>query len=296
MFISKLKHIIDKHDIYGIHRLNGLKVVYVYILLATVNAIYNLPHPYFYFFYIPLTAIAADVTTTVIKEKYTFYVFTILGTCFAVLLFNMFKPYPLYFYLSLFVTSMLLYYCVLNKEKKLLPFIPIILSLASYSLVYTSISQNIKMMILNISITCLAMLVIIGGSLLFPLSYYYRAWLRAFLLNCKDILNILQKISSGEKLEFSIRQEHLRSMVTFAEMLPKRFPTFTVLKINLLLQELYFNCIYRVGSDSQELVILQKNIKLLINAIENEEPCTLLYSNEPTLNKITQAWNRLCYI
>lgn len=296
MFISKLKHIIDKHDIYGIHRLNGLKVVYVYILLAIVNMIYNIPHPYFYFFYLPLTAIIADITTTTIRKKYIFYILTVLGTCIAIIIFNFFKSYPLYFYLAVFITSVLLYYFVLNKQNNLLPFVPILLSLASYSLLYPSINQNIRMMLFNVAITFLAMLIIISGSLLFPLSYYYRAWLRAFHLNCKDILALLQKIAEENEIEFSIRQEHLRSMVTFAQMLPNKFPTFTILKINLLLQELYFNCVYRITVDATNIINLQKNMQILINAIEKEESCTTTGCSEPTFNKITRAWNRLCHI
>lgn len=296
MYISKLKHIIDKHDIYGIHRINGLKVVYVYILLAIVNALFTIPNPYFFFFYLPLTAYAADITTNSIHDKYIFYINTIIGTCIAITLFNMFKPYPLFFYLSVFVTSVLLYFYALNKQRNILPFIPIILSLASYSMLYPEISQNLKMLLANIWLTILAMLIVLGGNLLFPLSYYYRAWLRAFLLNCRDILNIVNRLAEGEKVEFSIRREHLRSMLMFAKMLPLNFPSFTVLRINLLLQDLYFECIYKLTNNSVNLANLQKNIRQLIIAIENEKPCTLVTADEPTLNKIASAWNRLCYV
>ena len=281
---------------YGIHRINGLKVVYVYILLAIVNSVFNIPNPYFFFFYLPLTAYAADITTNSIRDKYIFYIHTILGTCIAITLFNMFKPYPLFFYISVFVTSVLLYFYALNKQRMILPFIPIILSLASYSMLYPEISQNIRMLLANIWLTILAMLIVLGGNLLFPLSYYYRAWLRAFLLNCRDILNILNRLAEGEKVEFSIRRDHLRSMLTFSKMLPFNFPSFTVLKINLLLQDLYFDCIYKLNINSVNLESLQRNIRQLIIAIENEQPCTLVTSDEATLNQIVNSWNRLCYV
>ncbi|WP_240610456.1 hypothetical protein [Legionella qingyii] len=60
MFISKLIRIIEDYDPYGNHRVNGVKVTYVLLILFAVNFIFSIPNPYFYYFYIPITAMAAE--------------------------------------------------------------------------------------------------------------------------------------------------------------------------------------------------------------------------------------------
>ncbi len=61
MFISNLIRTIEAYDPYGLHRLNGTKVVYVLLTLFIVNLLFDIPNPYFYFFYVPITAMSAEV-------------------------------------------------------------------------------------------------------------------------------------------------------------------------------------------------------------------------------------------
>ena len=75
MFFSKLTHIIERYDRYGIHRLNGFKVVYILLILFLFNALFDIQNAYFYFFYIPITAMAAEVMGERVEQKYTFFMF-----------------------------------------------------------------------------------------------------------------------------------------------------------------------------------------------------------------------------
>ncbi|MDF1677439.1 MAG: hypothetical protein P1U32_01950 [Legionellaceae bacterium] len=298
MFISKLIHTIETYDPYGMHRLNATKVVYVFFILSIFNMFFNLPHPYFYFFYLPLTAMAAEVMMENVKDKYWGFVYTILGTCVMVMLFNMLRSYPLFFPVAIFAATVVLYFIALRHVTMMLPLVPIILSLATYSLLYPTLDNNFRMVMENLLTTLFAMLIILSSLVLFPLSYYYRLWLRALLLSCQDMLSDLLLILNHQAVEATLLQENIKRMVIFSNMLPRRLPIYTILKINLLTHEL------RVHLDVAEnqftsmpqatLELLIENMKLLILSIENEVPCDLICDKEPHFIKLIHAWNSLC--
>ena len=70
MFISRLSNVVETYDPYGIHRVNGVKAAYLLLVLFTVNLIYSVPDPYFYFFYAPLIAMAAEVFGETLEERF----------------------------------------------------------------------------------------------------------------------------------------------------------------------------------------------------------------------------------
>ncbi|MDF1646561.1 MAG: hypothetical protein P1U61_06250 [Legionellaceae bacterium] len=298
MFISKLIHTIEQYDPYGIHRLNATKVVYVFFMLSVFNMFFYLPHPYFYFFYLPITAMAAEVMMETVKDKYLGFIYTIIGTCVMVVLFNTLRPYPLFFPVAIFAATVTLYLIALRHVGMMLPLVPIILSLATYSLLYPTLDNNFRMVIGNIFTTLFAMLIIVSSLLLFPLSYYYRLWLRAFLLSCREMLNDFSLILDEQVVHPSLLQENTKRMVDFSNLLPRRLPTYTILKINLLMHQLrtrldVVNTPFMV-MQKEDLVLLIQNLKLLIHAIEQETYCDLIFNQDPIFTKLIRSWNYLC--
>ena len=298
MFISKLIHIIEAYDPYGLHRLNGSKVVYVFFVLATFNMFFYLPHPYFYFFYLPLTAMSAEVMMEKLEDKYLGFIYTIVGTCVMVILFNMLRPYPLFFPVAIFAATVALYLLALHRIRMMLPLVPIILSLAAYSLLYPTFNANFKMVAENAFTTLFAMVIILSSLLLFPLSYYYRLWLRALLLSCREILDDLSFILDGQVIKPVLLQESMKRMVDFSNLLPRKLPIYTILKVNLLIQQLRIN-IYVVNSPfavmpKEELAKLIQNVRLLIHAIENETYCDLNFTQNLNFTRLIHSWNALC--
>ena len=93
MFINSLKTKLVAYDRFGEHRVNGLKAVFILEILFLINMIYSIHTPYFYYFYIPLTAFAAEIAGNTLKDKFTLYFYTLLGSTISVFLFGMFSPY-----------------------------------------------------------------------------------------------------------------------------------------------------------------------------------------------------------
>ena len=296
MFFSKLTHIIERYDRYGIHRLNGFKVVYILLILFLFNALFDIQNAYFYFFYIPITAMAAEVMGERVEQKYTFFIVAVIGTSFMVFLFNLFTPYPLFFLFFAFISSLSIYAFALRHS--MLAIVPIILSLATYSLIYPSANTDFYSILNNMLTTLIALGVILGALLLFPLSYYYRLWLRAFQLLIDQILDNVLLLQEHKPLHWDAIQGHTRQMVLFAHLLPKQLPTYSILKINLLINQLHLISCVPVNEwlalDPRELRLFIHNLRLLRIAIPQEKPCQLLFTNNSFFSKLIHSWNYLC--
>ena len=97
MFISQLKDKLHAYDLYGEHRTNGLKILFVLQFLFLFNFIYTVSNPYFYFFYVPLTAFTAEILGRSLEEKYLFLFATITGCAVSIFFFGLFSIYKLFF-------------------------------------------------------------------------------------------------------------------------------------------------------------------------------------------------------
>src|SRR3990167_547087 len=113
MFISKLIRTINHHDPFGIFRIHGIKVVYVLLVLFVANSFLTIPHAYFYFFYVPLTAMTGEVQGTTLPQKYLFFTGITLGSLLIIILFNLCYPFPAFFLFFAFVLTWLLYIYVM---------------------------------------------------------------------------------------------------------------------------------------------------------------------------------------
>ena len=298
MYISKLIHTIENYDPYGIHRLNGVKVVYVLLLLFLVNMFANIPNVYFHYFYIPITAMSAEVQFHRVEDKFRAFTFTMLGTVGMAFLFNLLNPYPLFFLLAIFVVAGALYVQTILRKPMLAPFVPVIFSLAAYSLSYPNLNDNIYMLLLNASKSLLAWVIILSALLFFPLSLYYRIWLRAFTLLLHETRNNWQIINQKHAPEVAVLLGHTSQMVNFAQMLPRTLPTFTILKINLLASRLHAqSCVYVSPFTQTNEQTRQVELKLmdsLIEAVTQEQPCQPVSLDNRCLSVLIQTWNTLC--
>lgn len=294
MFISTLATKLEQYDPYGEHRINGVKTIYVLFILFTINLIYAIPNAYFYFFYIPMTSFSTEVTAFTLIDKYKQFLYASIGSVISVFLFNMVAVYPSFFVLFIFAYTLLLYIIAIHWVKPLFPSVAIILSLASYSLIYGQVSTDFYLAFNNLLVTIVAILIVISALFLFPLSYYYQSWLRAFRLLLKQIKSNLESINTN--IEAPLVQGNLVMMYKYANLLPKKLPTFTILKINILINELrLLSCIANKQAMSSEIRNNTINgINQLINAIEQYKTCKCNDNYHYTLNKIINSWNSLC--
>lgn len=297
MFISRLIRIIENYDQYGTHRVNGIKVVYVLLALFFFNSVFYIPNVYFYYFYIPITAMTVEVLFERIQDKYRAFIYVMVGTCVMVFLFNILKPYPLFFLFAVFVSAMLLYLLALHWRRIFLPIVPVILSLASYSLLYPNLNANLNMVVNNAVTTLFALIIILSALVLFPLSYYYRLWLRSFGLLLEETLDHLRMIQDKKPVQVLLVQGHTKHMITFANMLSRKLPTFTLLKINLLTNRLHMESCVPHGQftamQPEERIALITYFSGFIEAVKREKPYEIAHVNSLLL-KLVQAWNDLC--
>ena len=298
MFISKLTHIIENYDKYGNHRVNGVKVVYVLLILFLFNMVFTIPNVYFYFFYIPITAMTPEAQFEKITDKYRAFIYTVVGACIMVFLFNVLRPYPLFFLFCAFIASVGLYLIALHLELIMVPLVPVMLSLATYSLLYPSANANLYMIINNAITTIFSLLIILSALVLFPRSYYYRVWLRAFFFLLQETYNGFLAIQKGELVKLSLIQGHTKHIVTFARMIPRKLPVFTVFKINLLANRLHMaSCVPQsdfTKMQPSELQTLIENFSIFMNSVKNEQPCYFTKIEHPCFAQLINAWNTLC--
>lgn len=278
----------------GIFQVHGIKVVYVSMILFAVNGLIDIPHSYFYFFYVPLTAMTAEVQGTTVPQKFMFFTGVTLGTLVLVSLFNLLFPFPAFFLFFAFLFTLLLYRYVLHDQSKLF-WVPIILSLASYSLNYRAFNGT-PFEILNNAITILlSMLIVLGALVWFPLSFYYRVWLRAFHkvvdLSLKNFLILQSGASTVTDIPTYIVQMRL-----YAGMLPRNFPTFSILNMTFQIHKLYLaSCVYWAPKPvftSKELDKIVSGLRQLLPAVEQERRCEIANGDTTTtVHKIILSWN-----
>lgn len=298
MFISRLIQTIECYDPYGLHRLNGMKVVYVLFILFLFNFFLNIPNVYFYYFYVPITAMSVEVVYERIKDKYYAFIATVLGTCLMVLLFDLFSPFPLFFLFAVFVCAALLYLMALRWLGFFMPLVPIILSLAAYSLLYPDLNINLRMAIDNLLTTLFALCIVLLSLWSFPLSYYYRLWLRAFLCLLEEILQNLVLIEKKRKPQPTLVQGHTKHLIVFSSLLSRKLPVFTILRLNFLINRLHLeSCVEQsplIALQSKELRVLIVQIKGFIMAVKSERPYRLSESHNDVFLKLVKTWNTLC--
>lgn len=300
MFISTLAKTIEAYDPYGEHRLNGLKGVYVFMILCTVNMIYGIHNPYFNYFYVPLTALTAEMAGETIPAKYWLFFHVTMGSIVAIFLFSIMVSYPLFFIFFVFFYSILHYLVALHFIKAIFIPIPITLSLAIYSLVYGPLNTDVHVAMNNALITFCAMLIVIAALLLFPLKYYFKSWLRAYLLLLKQVLGNFQQVQQNQPVPVII-QGHFVKMLKYTNMLPRKLPIARILKINVLMNDLrVLSCVIDhelIKINASELQYLIDNMTLLVQAVEKKAVCVLLsntHEKNKTLCKMIQSWNQLC--
>lgn len=306
MFISQLKDKFVAYDKFGEHRINGLKALFVLELLFFFNFIYTVSNPYFYFFYVPITAFAAELIGNTLEEKYLFLFFTIMGTALSIFLFGVLSVYKTFFAFFVFFYSALLYYIVIHKLKRMLPLVPLILSLAVYSLIYVNSDSNFYIALNHVLQTIVAMLVIFLGLYIFPKTYYLSIWRRAFC-QVVDNLEILSKKMCEEEVKTIPIFSGIIVMERYSKMLSKNMKYYSILKITLLAFELIMSISYLVSFQKkikiQYIKIFHHYLVILRNACSKKEiivikPQEVALFNEThelrVLYRLILSWNYVC--
>lgn len=306
MFISQLISKVEEYDKYGEHRINGLKAVFVTELLFIVNFFYAIPNPYFYYFYVPLTAFAAEIAGNTIKDKFLFYFYTVMGSILAIFLFGMLQPYKLLFVIFVFFYGLLLYSFALYKIKSMFIPAPLILSLAIYSLLYGSSNTNFYIALNHGLIILLAMLVVMTGLLFFSRKYYLWIWWKAYVLLLKFLLDNLQQINQNQHAKIIIAQP-IYIMKKYHKMLNTKMPIFSISKITLLSFDMVMSLSYilefRTVMRQQYLVIYEDLIVKLYQSAQQKVALDITGydTNDLTathelrnIYHLIKSWNYLC--
>jgi hypothetical protein len=297
MFISKLTHIIKSYDPYGNHRINGLKATYVLLILFAVNFIFSIPNPYFYYFYIPITAMIAEIQAETLKKKNLSLFYCILWSVISAFLFDIFSIAP-FFPIFAFFYSFLLYLIAIKSRLHTIVIAPVALSLGAYSLLYGEINTSFYAILNNCINTFIAMAIVFVALAFFPRGYYYRVWLRALLLLINQIIAHLSLMISHQRIIFDPVRGHTTHLVRYASMLPHSFPLRSIWKINLLMNQLHLTvCVIEANTiimEREKVNLFIQKLNVFKHAVENEQPCELTATSWDILNKLVHSWNYLC--
>lgn len=306
MFISQLINKVEKYDKYGEHRINGLKAVFVTELLSVVNYFYAIPNPYFYYFYVPLTAFTAEIAGNTIQDKFLFYFYTVMGSILAIFLFGMLQPYKLLFVIFVFFYGLLLYSFALYKIKSMFVPAPLILSLAIYSLLYGNSNTNFYIALNHGLISLVAMIVVMAGLLFFSRKYYLWIWWKAYVLLLKFVLDNLQQIKYNPSHKLIIA-EPIYIMKKHLKMLDSKMPIYSISKITLLGFEMVMSLSYilefKPVMRQKYLLVYEELLTNLHHAVQQRQKLDIkTYDNEDlkathelrTIYHIINSWNYLC--
>lgn len=306
MFISRLKNKLLEYDRFGEHRVNGLKAVFILEMLFLFNLIYSVHNPYFYYFYVPLTAFAAEVAGNTLADKFTLYFYTLIGTTISVFLFGLFSPYKTFFVIFVFFYSLLIYMIAIHKLRSMFAPAPIILSLAAYSLNYGSSDSDFYIALNHSLQTIVAMGIVMSALLFFPRLYYLWIWRNGFY----DVLVKMEELTGKIANQIPVQVPIIPGTIVmdrYSRMLSRRMRVFSILRITLLTLDLVMAVSYLVSFQKQlrapYIMFLHRYVMLL------KESCRLrktlvIKSNElvifrethelRTLYQIIVSWNNLC--
>jgi hypothetical protein len=306
MFISRLIAKIATYDRFGEHHINGFKALYITELLFIFNFFYSVPHPYFFYFYVPLTAFAAEIAGTTLRDKYLALVFTLVGSTVAIFLFGLFSVYKSFFVLFTFCFSFAIYLVALHRIKSMFVAAPIILSLAVYSLIYKNADSNLYIALNNALETLVATLVILVGLYTFPKTYYLRIWQKAFFTVIQTLTTLSEKIHNDELKGLPIISGII-TMDRYSMMLSRTFNYYSVLRITRLSFELIMGMSYLFSFKKQlrapYILALNQYLLRFATACKQNQPL-LLSAHDSALLKETHelkslyrlilSWNYLC--
>jgi hypothetical protein len=295
MFISNLIHTIETYDPYGLYRLNSIRMLYILIILFAFNIVFALKTPYFYFFYLPLTVMSVELAATTVQERTKILIYTTFYSVLWIFIINILRPYQFIYILAVFTSSMSLYLMAFKHQQLNLGAVSAILSLVAYSLNYPKINSDLNQLINDMITTTLAVLVILGAIVLFPLSYYYRLWLRALILLIQESLESLISNQTQNPEEKKSINTHAIQLTQFTKLLPHKLPLYTIIKINLLTHKLHSMCSVKHKSTYEDKNLIS-DLSQLLNSIQQEQPCSLPKSNHIVCISLIKSWNRLCLI
>lgn len=305
MSMLKLADKIAQFDPYGISRMNGFKAVFLTELLFGFNAIFSIPTPYFYYFFVPLNMILAENLGTNLLEKYGYFIFAMMTSIGGIFWFHLLSTYKLLFLVFVFIYSISLYYFLLSKLKKILLLAPLMLSMANYSNQY-QLTHDFYVELNHILIGVLAMVIILIGLWLFPKYYYLRIWRRAFVLHMKFIQSMVLQIQNHALQEVP-HSASILIMKQYAQMLPYHMNFFSVLKINhlnfdllmqfaahVLIQPIFLaselEAIHRATTYFIQSATHKKTVDMEPGLIKMLQECPNLY----LIKQIKNSWDYLC--
>lgn len=308
MFISHLVDKLEAYDPYGIFRMNGVKALFLAELLFITYYFSNITHPYFYYYYVPLTAIAAECAGHTLSEKYRFLFYTILGATLLIFCYGLMSPYRAFFIVFVLISTISLYHIGLKRDRAMFVAAPIILSLAAYSLIYVESDTNFYIALNHALKTLFAGVVMLVGLMVFPKSFYLNIWQRAFYHYCKEIETISQAILN-KKIEHIEIVSPVLTMECYAKMLTTRMPYYSIIRITILAFHLTMGMSYllnfRDEIDDQHIRLLSGYMHKLADAVKHKSPLNINQNeilrlkeadNLNTLNKLINTWNGICHI
>lgn len=306
MYISLLNDKLMAYDPYGIHRTNGLKSIYLLELMLVFELCSSISHPYFYFFFVPMICLNAEIVGNTLQEKYLFLFWSIIGSSVSVFLFGVCSIYKTFFVFFVFFYSTIIYYLLISKLKNMLPAAPLVLGLASYSLIYVNKDVNFYIALNHFLETMVGGCVMFAGLYLFPNTYYLAIWRRAFSQVITHLDFTTAQLCGGELKTVTIFPGMV-IMERYAKMLPREKKTFTILKITRLTFQLVVFMSYLTSVETQHwieyievlhgyLPKLRDAIKKRETVIINEQELDLFKASHELriIYNLIRSWNYLC--
>ena len=308
MFISKLVAKLEAYDPFCLHRVNGLKAVFILELLFFVNLVYRIKDPFFYYFFIAMIGLLVEPAGKTVREKYVLVFLTLIGSIVSVLLFGILSINQTLLVFFVFFYLLIFYFLAIRHFPILIVPVPIVFSLAAYSLLYAPHDRDFYVALNHGIVTLVALVVVFSGLISFPHRYYWKIWHRALSKVLENVEHSMTRLFQGEPLTVPVMSSTI-ILERYSRMVFRHKNYFSILKITLYAFQLVMALSYsatfqqRLNQDLQALFLkylgelrqsFQDQQRVLINTVD--VPTFLATQELKTLYGLMRSWNYVCSV
>lgn len=312
MFTLKLVKWFNRYDLYGEYRLNAFKGLFVLIILFGLNVIFKPYNSGYYFVTFGAYTVMAEMLTVNPRKKILSVIIYSTILAFSLVVLGLLSVFPFCYLAFAFIFIAVLYSIVLYKFESFYLAATLIVVLAI--LLSDGASNNFYVELNNLITMFFSLLVIIVLILVFPKSYYYRIWLRAFFLELQSINHklelLIDNLANEAPITPHIAPAHIVKMNQYSQLLPKQIYSYSTLRINVALISLLgfialINTSYVVSKEVVLLKSFHTQLSDFLFAVTNEHVFNFVYN--PAFAEcrayrhayhrftiIVNSWNRLC--
>lgn len=303
MYLSTISDAINRHDQYGILRVNAFQSFVVSVCIFLVNFIFSPPYmqqlmPMFF-----VGLVGAATSPSFVRRQLIVITVTVIIAIWLMATSLVIKHNAASVLLTGFLISLTF---LLGKKIPLLGGLAVTFFMADAMLPQISPSGSLYAYYNFIVMTAIFLLLVIVFMNFFPKVYYLRIWVRAYCLCLKELASAMRALANGEMDARSLK--HIPALYRITAGLSKRENNFATRKVNILLLRIYkyFTSMRMdlLPLNTLQLLEMANIFDELYQKISDGLPLSQIPANTTNLpakiyyavQQLILQWNKLCSV